>query len=176
MKLRNVFLRLISSALVMALLLCSSNVEVLARGSEDVVELEFTITEIPGNPGMSRLGHDFDIANISVGRVAEGMDVDILCVVSEDAAVVGIKDIKIKHKVGIFWSEVASASGGELKDTDGIGFHSVYNGAVLGDTYKITCVYYADFYDGTHREMNGDSGAFTYNFPLPSSNAYTVTF
>lgn len=102
---------------------------------------------------------------IIVGRKADGMHVDLTVGTSKTASVLGVKDIKIWKKNGKGnWDLVATSSGGESYNCASGGVSITYPNAVLGATYKITCVHYGDV--NGMEEYSNDSGEFVYNFPI----------
>lgn len=114
----------------------------------------------------------FTDAIITVSHGDNGMDIDIATYVSAKAMVVGVKDIVVWHKNDKGkWDKVAVSSGGELFDCTGMGSQMTYTGAVWGDSYKITCVHYAQV-GSTFRELKHDTEEFVYNFALYASKDF----
>lgn len=100
---------------------------------------------------------------ISVSRESGGMRIEITTGCVGTASVIGVKDVKIQKKTWYGgWDTVATCSGAELQDRTSIAVSILYENAVEGATYKITCVHYADV-DG-YIESDNDSGSFKYNF------------
>ena len=153
--------RIISLLLVVTLLSFSYTEVFAAEGNGDVLVLKPTIFPYHSESSIMPLTHFLD-ASISVTYEDAGMDIFILTVVDGDAAYVGVKDIVVWHKgwFGI-WNEVATSSGGRLDNDSGLGCSITYPGAKVGDTYKITCVHYAEV-DGEYKELPNDTGEFKY--------------
>lgn len=102
---------------------------------------------------------------INVGRKSDGMHIDVTVGTVGTASVLGVKDIEIwkKNSRGK-WELVAISSGGEWCDRGAGGVTITYSDAVVGATYKITCVHYGDV--NGMEEYSNDSGEFVYNFPV----------
>ena len=147
----------------------SMNLEVMAakmctESEGDVVNIEAQIDSyyVESESGIAPIATRFCDASITVSRGSEGMEVTIVTLTDETASVIGVKDVKIKHKVWWGWETVATSSGGFLYNSSGISCSLVYKGAVQGDTYKISCVHYAEI-DGYH-ELPSETTDFIYNF------------
>lgn len=102
---------------------------------------------------------------INVGRKSDGMHIDVIVGTVGTASVLGVKDIKIwkKNSRGK-WDLVATSNGGESYNSCMSGVTIRYADAVVGATYKITCVHYGDV--NGMEEYSNDSGEFVYNFPI----------
>ena len=102
---------------------------------------------------------------INVGRKSDGMHIDFTVGTVGTASVLGIKDIKVwkKNSRGN-WDLVAISDGGEAHNCATGGITLLYANAVVGATYKITCVHYGDV--NGMEECDNDSGEFVYNFPI----------
>lgn len=100
---------------------------------------------------------------ITASKCSEGMAIDISTGVVGKASVLGVKDVKIKKKTWYGgWETVAVSDGRESYNRTTMGISLIYEGAVEGATYKITCVHYADV--NGYIEGSNDSGEFVYNF------------
>ena len=161
-RMRNVF----SCILAVVLLLNCMDMKVFAaefpeENAEDVEVLEAII---------ERFEPEFDImpitrisdATISVSRSDKGMEIFITTMTNEVSSVIGVKDIKVKHKVWWGWDTVATSTGGCVYDASAMSCTLYYAGAIQGDSYKISCVHYADV-DGYH-ELPSETTDFIYNF------------
>lgn len=102
---------------------------------------------------------------INVGRKSDGMHIDVIVGTAGTASVLGVKDIKIwkKNSRGK-WELVATSNGGESYNSSMGGVTIRYADAVVGATYKITCVHYGDV--NGMEEYSNDSGEFVYDFPI----------
>ncbi len=102
---------------------------------------------------------------INVGRKSDGMHIDVMVGTVGTASVLGVKDIEIwkKNSRGK-WELVAVSDGGEAYNCSIGGITLVYANAVVGATYKITCVHYGDV--NGMEECDNDTGEFVYNFPI----------
>lgn len=102
---------------------------------------------------------------INVGRKSDGMHIDVTVGTVGTASVLGVKDIKIwKKNIYGKWDLVAISDGGEAYNRASSGVKITYANAVVGATYKITCVHYGDV--NGMEECDNDTGEFVYNFPI----------
>lgn len=99
---------------------------------------------------------------INVGCSSDGMYVEFLVNADGKASVIGIKDIKIQKKVWYGWKTVVTSDGAEDYNTGIFGCSLLYSGAEYGETYRITCVHYADVDGYNEVENEIDSFVFTY--------------
>lgn len=157
----------ISLALTAMFLACVPCTEVAAAETNvvdvDKVEvLEATVYELPGDQINVGLRTMLAQCIISVSSSSEGMLVDITTGATGIASVIGVKDIKIQKKVWYGWSTVAVSSGGEANDCASMGCSVLYTGAVKGETYRVTCVHYADV-DG-YEEGENNTGEFVFTY------------
>lgn len=136
--------------------------ELYSAENEDVVELEFVADEATtdSNHPMARTALYNCLMNVDCS--SDGMLVDFNTSCSGTASVVGVKDIKIQKKVWYGWSTVATSSGGERENTSNYSGHILYEDAEYGETYRVSCVHYADVngYEEVDNEI--DSFVFTY--------------
>ena len=104
----------------------------------------------------------FSDARINVSCSSAGMSITIFTNETKQASVIGVKDIVIERKVGFWWETVATASGDEVYNATGCALNLTYADAVYDETYRISCVHYADV-DG-YRELEHTTGniIFTY--------------
>lgn len=145
--------------------------------TENVMELETEISFIETEPDIGiRPLSDFIFVNasITVSHGIDGMNITIATTVDNKAMLVGVKNVEVWHKNDKGkWDKVAVSSGGEEFDCTGMGSKMTYTGAVWGDTYKITCVHYAQV-GSTFRELKHDTGEFVYNFDLYASADFNL--
>lgn len=152
--------------LIAVMLVSVMDLDVLAAGihvnGEGGVEvLEAKIEEYEYNAGIAPIT-SFGNATITVSRGDRGMEVCIITATNGIASVIGVKDIKVKHKVWWGWDTVATSTGGCVYNTDAMSCTLYYADAIQGDTYKISCVHYADV-DGYH-ELESETSGIIYNF------------
>lgn len=136
-----------------------------AEESIEVEVLEAKVLEnVEGNSGIAPQTMLVECM-INVGRKSDGMHIDITVGTVGTASVLGVKDIKIwkKNSRGN-WELVATSNGGEEYNSASSGVTIRYANAVVGATYKITCVHYGDV--NGMEECDNDSGEFVYNFPI----------
>lgn len=138
-----------------------------ANTTEEGIEVEVLEAEILENAEPSEIRPYTMLINcmINVGRKSDGMHIDVTVETVGTASVIGVKDIKIwkKNSRGK-WDLVAISSGGESYNCSVGGVSITYANAVVGATYKITCVHYGDV--NGMEECDNDSGEFVYNFSV----------
>ncbi len=102
-------------------------------------------TTVSGGNGndMARSAPWLNHCSIGVTPLSTGLQVDFVTYCSQQAEEVGVRDIEIQKKVGIFWSTVATSVGGSQGDTDGYGGYLLYGNAEYGETYRVSCVHFA---------------------------------
>lgn len=166
--------RVLSLALAVACLVNVSPLEANAAeagnyANEEVEVLTAEISELPE-------GYFDDLQNsravltnckIMLTFSSDGMQIEIFTGTTGIVPVVGIKDIKVQQKVWYGWKTVAVASGGERTDTSGLGLMVTYDEAIKDETYRVTCVHYADLtYDGVENYTEGenDTGEFVFTY------------
>ena len=168
-------LKRIMSALIIAALCMEMSVFVsYAAGTnetEESVEVEVLEAQIiEGAEWASGISPHTMLINckVVVGRESDGMHIDITVGTTEKASVLGVKDIKIwkKNSKGK-WDLVATSKGGASYNCSIGGVSITYANAVVGATYKISCVHYGDV-DGWE-EFASETSDFIYNFPIGSS-------
>lgn len=81
--------------------------------------------------------------SVSCSYSSQGMHVEIYTTCSHQSEEVGVKDVKIQKQVGIFWSTVATSTGGSCADSIAYGGSLLYTGAEYGATYRVSCVHFA---------------------------------
>lgn len=157
---------LIAALLIGSMSLCKLNAQAVTFPESDnsgIAVLEAKIIE--------KVEWDSDIVpytmltrcQISVSGDSKGMHIDISTGCVGTASVLGVKDVKVHKKNWLGgWDVVATCSGAELYNRSSMGISVVYEDAVKGATYKITCVHYGDV-DG-YIEGDNDSGSFTFTY------------
>lgn len=157
----------LSLALTAVFLACVPCTEVAAAETSavamDKVEvLEATVYELPENENYPSLKTTLAQCFINVMSSSDGMLVEIATGATDVASVIGVKDIKIQKKVWYGWSTVAVSSGGESENVSRMACSVLYTGAVKGETYRVTCVHYADV-DG-YEEGENNTGEFVFTY------------
>lgn len=124
-------------------------------------ELTWTVVDSQGN---ARATVPF-LTTCSTNRYdsSEGMTLTFTTICSNVSEEVGVKDIVVEKKSGIFWTTVATGEGGSCADTNVYRGSLLYAGAEYGTTYRVTCVYFA-YCGGYDLQLEGGSDAkkFTY--------------
>lgn len=107
----------------------------------------------------------FSGCTIGVMYRSTGMLIEIRTGVTQKSPVVGVKDIEVYQKVWYGWKKVAYSGGGEGYETTGVVCSMTFEGAEVGETYRIDCVHYANMREGDvveYKEAAASSGSFTY--------------
>lgn len=151
-------------ALLLSVVLLSSFMQTevfAAEENEDVLELKAKAIVLNKESDIMPLTF-FSDASIAVTHTEEGMDIYIVTFVDGEASYVGVKDIIVWHKgwFGI-WKEVATSTGARVDGHSGMGCSIIYSNAVVGDTYKIECVHYAEV-DGEYKELPNETAEFKF--------------
>ncbi len=131
-------------------------------GYEEVQVLEASVHALPVDENAPSLQTLFGSCSIDISGSDSGMLIQIQTQSYGVSSVIGVKDIKIQKKVWYGWQTVGTSSGGELTNVSNMVCSVLYEGAEKGETYKITCVHYANV-DG-YKEGTSDTGAFVYNY------------
>ena len=131
-------------------------------GYEEVQVLEASVHALPVDENTPSQQTLFGNCYIDITGSDSGMLIEIQTQSFGVSSVIGVKDIKIQKKVWYGWQTVATSSGGELTNVSNVVCSVLYEGAEKGETYKITCVHYANV-DG-YKEGTSDTGSFVYNY------------
>ena len=71
------------------------------------------------------------------------LHIEFLTGANYDATEIGVKNIKVQEKVGIFWNTIATAPDGYATDTAIFSAQCNCYSAVPGETYRVSCTHYA---------------------------------
>lgn len=74
------------------------------------------------------------------------------------ASEIGIKDVKVQQKVGIFWNTIAFANGVSVTDDDVIVANCTCSSVVKGETYRVSCTHYGYLNGVYHSVVNTTDG------------------
>ena len=110
----------------------------------EVVELEMTAQAYTNDLGISVYATSFTNLDITISYSSAGMTIVIDTSVSGKASVIGVKDVEVQMKDGNDWITVATSSGTEVYNASACVGTCVYPGAIEGETYRVTCVHYAN--------------------------------
>ena len=155
--------RAICAALLSVLMLSSYTMEIFAAAPQDtnvanVVQMDVQVDSYTQIPEIVPYATTFADASITVRFSSDGMHITICTGMNDIANVVGVKDIVVERKSGWFsWETVAVASGAELYNETTIVCSMTYTGAVVGETYRVSCVHYGDV-DGYEELESQTSG------------------
>lgn len=155
--------------LVNAPLLEASAAEQSLPSEEEVEVMECSVSELPEGyfDYLQNTRSVLTDCTIVIGFGSDGMKISIYTGTTGTVPVVGVKDIKVEQKVWYGWKVVAVSNGAELKDVDGISVSVTFTGAVKDETYRVSCVHYADLvYDGVEDYVEGynNTGEFVFTY------------
>lgn len=167
-KTKNRLKRLFGIALAVALAVGFNPCQ--AAAAESVMTLVLTETsELPdyddpnviwttasgGTGGSARALYLVD-CSIGMGYSSQGLSMSFVTGCSEEAAEIGVSDVKVQKKVGIFWSTVASGAGSYEENSYDYGATSLYPNTEYGSTYRVSCRHYA-YVDGTYIYLDNET-------------------
>lgn len=151
------FERFIAVFLMVVVFCNCSKLLVEAKGSDQSIEvLSSTVMALDSTTMENVRATTFLDTSFVVECTSAGMDITIHTSMTKEASVVGVKDIVIERKVGLGWVTVATATGGEVYNSAGCAVTLLYEQAIYDETYRISCVHYANV-DG-YRELEHVSG------------------
>lgn len=81
--------------------------------------------------------------SIGMGYSSEGLHMSFITNSSDRAEEIGVSDIKVQKKIGIFWSTVGTSVGAYETDSYDFGGSSLFTGVEYGSSYRVSCVHYA---------------------------------
>lgn len=81
--------------------------------------------------------------SISISCSSAGLYVGFYTNCSHTSEEIGVRDIKIQKKVGIFWTTVLTSAGGSCGDDYMYGASLLYSNAEYGATYRVSCTHFA---------------------------------
>lgn len=90
----------------------------------------------------------------------DGLEMDFTTSCVDIASVIGVKDIKVQQKMWYGWKTVMTSDGAENQNEDLFCASLTYPDAVVGKTYRVTCVHYANY--DVYEEVENDTGAFKF--------------
>ncbi len=70
------------------------------------------------------------------------------------ASTLGVRDVHLQKKTGLFWQDVATSVGGSTTNTMKYSGTTSYANAVSGTTYRLSCEHYAIISGATYTEDN----------------------
>lgn len=79
-----------------------------------------------------------------------------------EASELGVKDIKVQEKNGIFWNTIATSSGGSIANATSFVGNCTCTSVVKGETYRVKCVHYA-YINGTYYSLENVTDGHKFN-------------
>lgn len=89
---------------------------------------------------------------MSYGTDPDCLYMEFITASNVTASEIGIKDIKVQQKVGIFWNTIAIGDGAYVTDDDSIVASSTCSSVVRGETYRVSCTHYG-YLDGVYHSV-----------------------
>lgn len=120
-----------------------------------------------GKPNLKISGRDASYlinCNISAAYRTYGLYVQLETGTTKTATEIGVKDVKVQEKSGIFWNTIMSPTGNSVKNDDTFVGGFDCKSAVSGKTYRIKCTHYA-YIGGNYYHYDHTSDSFTYVKP-----------
>ena len=120
-----------------------------------------------GNPQSGSLQRDASYlvsCNISAAFMDYGLHIQLETGTTKTASKLGVKDIKVQQKNGIFWTTIATSDGGSITNDDWYMGISKCTNAVDGEIYRIKCTHFA-YIGGNYYHYDNTSDPFTYVKP-----------
>lgn len=114
---------------------------IIAEPSRENMDLYWTVVGGDENPN-AREVHLFD-CSIGLGYDTKGFHIEVMTNCSETADEIGVSDVKIQHKVGIFWFDFAKGADASCEDATFYHGSAVYDGVEYGETYRVSLRHFA---------------------------------
>lgn len=152
--------------LILAVIMSISWNPMQALAAEEVDILQFQRTSQPS--AEENVGEAFDadmaaaraalISNLSIELEfnSSGLHVKFYTAANQKAEEIGVEDVKIQKKVGIFWTTVATAAHDGAGDTDTYNSSITYGNVESGKTYRVTCTHFA-YIGGNYLQQSNTS-------------------
>lgn len=120
-----------------------------------------------GNPNENSMSRDASYlinCNISAAYMSYGLYIQTETGTTVTASELGVKDIKVQQKNGIFWTTIATSGGGSDTNDDVFCGSCECKNAVSGEIYRIKCTHFA-YIGGKYYHYDHTSDSFTYVKP-----------
>ncbi len=135
----------------------------------DVTEIALVNPDVVkyGNPSEGNLSRDSSYlknCNISAAYMSYGLYIQTETGTTKTASELGVKDIKVQQKNGIFWTTIATSGGGSITNDDWFLGSCECKNAVSGEIYRIKCTHFA-YIGGNYYHYDNTSDPFTYVKP-----------
>lgn len=118
----------------------------------------------PNNLSMNRDASYLNNCSISIAYESYGLYIQTETGTTKDATELGVKDIKVQQKNGIFWNTIATSGGGSIKNDHIFCGSCKCTNAVDGQTYRIKCTHYA-YIGGNYYHYDNTTDGFKYVKP-----------
>ncbi len=165
-------------SLLMMLIICTGIVPIKASAASapaieymqvesvdgEIVNFDVIKKENPGNQNIRRDASYLNNCSISVAYADYGLHIQLETGTTQVASVIGVKDIKVQEKNGIFWNNIASSDGGSITNDDWYMGISKCTNAVDGNTYRVKCTHYA-YIGGNYYHYDNTTDGFKYVKP-----------
>lgn len=102
--------------------------------------------------------------NISAAFMDYGLHIQLETGTTKTASELGVKNIKVQQKNGIFWTTIATSDGGSITNDDWYMGISKCTNAIDGEIYRIKCTHFA-YIGGNYYHYDNTSDPFTYVKP-----------
>lgn len=161
-KIKKVKAKIVASLMVMAF---AMNIVGIKTQAKDAVVKETIATDEMMNESMV---YNFGIqpyttmsnCEIVMAFTTNGLEMNFSTSSYKISSVIGVKDIKVQQKMWYGWKTVFTSDGAENYDECVFMGEVTYPDAVVGKTYRVTCVHYANY--DVYEEVENDTGAFKF--------------
>lgn len=141
-----------------------------ASSADEIEVMECTVGKLPEGffGSLQNARAALNDCYIATDCSSEGLEIFIYTGVNDIVPVVGVKDIRVEQKMWYGWKLVAKGTGTEVENTNGCVITLLYEGAVKDESYRVSCVHYADLEDDGVEEYTEeyyvtDTFVFTYD-------------
>lgn len=114
---------------------------IMSGANRENPDLYWTVVGGDENP-LARKVHLSD-CSIGLGYDAEGLHIEVVTNCSELAEEVGVSNVKVEHKVGIFWFDFAKGADASCEDATFYHGFAVCDKVEYGETYRVSCRHFA---------------------------------
>ena len=114
--------------------------------------------DLEGNSYQREIGLIKCTIRMSYGTNPDCLYMEFVTGSNATATEIGIKDVKVQEKVGIFWNTIASGDGACVKDNTTFVANSTCSSVVQGGTYRVCCTHYAYINGVYHSVENNTDG------------------
>lgn len=155
--------KIIAALMIMIFAMPTSEMKAQA---EEMISTE--VNDMPATVSVTTADYDSGVqpattmtdCEIVIAFTSNGLEMTFSTSSFKVSSVIGVKDIKVQQKMWYGWKTVMTSDGAENQNEDIFMAGLTYPDAVVGKTYRVTCVHYANY--DVYEEVENDSGAFKF--------------